>query len=110
MRRSKTVSLLLCSSLAIFGLGHITGCDEQPTVYSEEDEEWDGWEPAPIYIDGMMGVYHPHTHIFVPMGSPGFSSTCTLIRSTHIASVRATGYSSVRGGFGSMGGKSGIAS
>lgn len=120
MRRSKTVTILLCSSLAIFGVGHMTGCDDNTGYYDQDgnwvattqpDDQFDGWEPTPVYIDGVMGVYEPGTTVFVPSTSPRFSSVCTSIKSSYISSVRAGTVSStsIHGGFGAMGGKAGIA-
>jgi len=111
MRRSKTVTLVLCSSLAIFGIGHGAGCDkEQSAQDAEADDAYiptsqpadDGWEPEPVYQNGTMGVYHPMTHVFIPSTSRDFVPTCTMIKQSHWG-----GDTSIRGGFGAMGGKSG---
>ncbi len=113
MRRSKTVTLFLCSSRAVFGIGGVTGCDSG--YYDEngnwvESDQYDGWEPEPVFVDGVMGVYHPTTMVFVPHTSPQFAATTTLIKTNHVSAMKSGGVSSARGGFGAMGGKSGIAS
>ena len=113
MKKSTPITLVLCSSLALFGVGGMTGCDQ--SGYYDEDGNWvdtqyDGWEPEPVYVDGVMGVYHPTTHVFIANTSPQFAQTTTLIKTQHVASMKATGTSTARGGFGAMGGKAGIAS
>jgi hypothetical protein len=36
--------------------------------------------PEPVYVNGVMGVYNPYTHVFVPSTSPLFDETCDLIQ------------------------------
>jgi hypothetical protein len=67
VRASTAVSLLLVSSVSIFGLfgRHHT------TAHA-------GVEP--VWVNGQMGVYNPYTHEFVPSTSPLFDITCDMIQ------------------------------
>lgn len=69
MRSSLAVSLLLASSASIFG------------VY-EHHHQRAGLPPGPepVWVNGVMGVYHPITGEFVPADSPDYEAVCDLIR------------------------------
>jgi hypothetical protein len=99
-RKSRMVTLALCGSLAVLGVASGVGCDTR--------SERDRWEPAPVYVNGVMGVYHPHTNAFVPSTASNFQETTRTIRTEHFKSVDAGKTSQFKGGSNAMGGKSGI--
>jgi hypothetical protein len=69
MRSSAAIGLLLVSSASIFGLYH---------RHHRNSSLAPG--PEPVWVNGVMGVYNPDTHVFVPATSPLFDQTCDLIQ------------------------------
>ena len=63
------MGLLLVGSMSIFGIyGHHRANSAMAGI-------------EPVYVNGVMGVYNPYTHEFVPSTSPEFDETCELIQS-----------------------------
>ncbi len=69
MKASAAITLLLASSASIFGIYARHELDPQLPP-----------GPEPVWVDGVMGVYHPITGEFVPSTSPRFDQTCDLIQ------------------------------
>jgi hypothetical protein len=68
MRASSAVTLFLLSGASIFGIvtSH-SPRETQPSV-------------APVWVNGVMGVWDPDTGQFVPVSSPQFNQTCERIQ------------------------------
>jgi hypothetical protein len=74
MRASTAVSLLLVSSMSIFGI--YSGTNHHSNIVAG---------PEPVWVNGQQGVYDPDTGEFVPIDSPRFAATCELIRQRRAA-------------------------
>jgi hypothetical protein len=82
MKSSPVVGLLVVSSFALLGICAIGNSGgNQPTA---SDFVW---------VAGQQGVYDPYTHVFCPIGSPGFNTAWAHILLQRQANQSSNGYS-----------------
>ena len=81
MKSSPVVGLLVVSSFALLGICAIGNSGgNQPTA---SDFVW---------VAGQQGVYDPYTHVFCPIGSPGFNTAWAHILLQRQANQNSGGY------------------
>ena len=82
MKRSKNVNLVICGTAALLAMGMINGCSDNRHG-SYRDKNGNGKiddDEIVTYNGGVMGIYHPITHVWIPHTSPMYQSNLGVAR------------------------------